>query len=88
MGNGGTIWTACIYVDYICYGRRLWGMEGLYGLHVFMWTTYVTVDVYGEWRDLYGLHVFMWTTYVTVDVYGEWRDHMDCMYLCGLHMLR
>ena len=46
MGNGGTVWTACIYVDYICYGRRLWGMEGPYGLHVFMWTTYVTVDVF------------------------------------------
>ena len=65
MGNGGTIWTACIYVDYICYGRRFWGIEGPYGLRVFMWTTYVTVDVY-----------------------GEWRDYMDCMYLCGLHMLR
>ena len=65
MGNGGTIWTACIYVDYICYGRRLWGMAGPYGLHVFMWTTYVTVDVY-----------------------GEWRDYMNCVYLCGLDMLR
>ena len=62
-------------------------MEGPYGLRVFMWTTYVTVDVYGEWRD-YMDCMYLCGLHVTVDVYGEWRDYMDCVYLCGLHMLR